>query len=294
MGNYEQLLERVAKSSGLELEEIERRVEAKRAKLSGLISKEGAAQIVAAELGVVFDNERLKVSELVQGMKRANIVGKIIRMFDIRDFNKNGREGRVASFVLADDSGNTRVALWDTNHIDLIEKGKIKQGDVVEISNGNIRNGEIHLTSFSDIKKSNEKMDAVIEERSYHEVMIRDCAVGQTVKLRANILQIFEPKYFDDKNSGEKKALVNVVLDDGSETLRGVLFGADIEKLGFQKDEVFDLEKFEQKKTQILGEEKNFLGNVRMNQFFNRAELIMSGVEEIDVSKLIKELEAKA
>jgi len=294
MGNYEQLLERVAKSSGLELGEIGRRVEAKRAKLSGLISKEGAAQIVAAELGVVFDNERMKISELVQGMKKANVVGKILRVFPVREFNKNGREGKVASFILADDTGNIRVALWDTHHIELIESGKLKEGDVVEINNAGIRNGEVHLSSFADIKKSLEKMDAVVEGRNYQEMKLKDCAVGQTVKVRANIVQVFEPKYFNDKNTGEKKAVMNVVLDDGSEAIRGVLFGEDIKKIGFEEEEIFEIEKFEGKKSEIIGEEKYFLGNVRMNQFFNRAELIMNGVEELNVGEVIKELGSRA
>ena len=59
MDNYLQLLEKIAKSSGLTKDDIDRKVEAKRAKLSGLVSKEGAAQIVAAELGINFEKERL-------------------------------------------------------------------------------------------------------------------------------------------------------------------------------------------------------------------------------------------
>jgi len=293
MGNYEQLLERVSKSSGIEIEEIERKIEAKRAKLSGLISKEGAAQIVAAELGVVLDNEKLKISELIQGMKKANVVGKILKIFDIREFNKNGREGKVASFILADDSGNVRVALWDVHHIELIEKGKLKEGDVVEISNAGIRNGEIHLSSFSDLKKSSEIIKDVIEQKNYEEIKIKDCSVGQNVKVRANIVQLFEPKYFNDKTSGEKKAVMNIVLDDGSDTIRGVLFGEDIKKIGFENEEIFELEKFEGKKNEILGEERFFSGNLRMNQFFNRVELVINGVSDVNVNEAIKELELK-
>src|SRR3989344_6374772 len=159
IGNYSQLVERIARSSGLTKEEIDRRVEAKRAKLSGLISKEGAAQVVAAELGISFDKEKMKLSELLSGMKKANVVGKIIQLFPVREFNKNGREGKVANFVIADETSNARAVLWDTNHIALIEKGEIKEGDVVEISNANIRNGELHLSSFADIKKSKEKIE---------------------------------------------------------------------------------------------------------------------------------------
>ena len=57
--NYHQIVARIARSSNLSVEDIERRIEAKRAKLSGLISKEGAAQIIAAELGISFDKEKM-------------------------------------------------------------------------------------------------------------------------------------------------------------------------------------------------------------------------------------------
>ena len=72
MQNYDLLIERIAKMASLDKAEIEKRVEAKKAKLSGLISKEGAAQIIAAELGINFENQDLKISELVAGMRRVN------------------------------------------------------------------------------------------------------------------------------------------------------------------------------------------------------------------------------
>ena len=80
-GNYEKIVEKIAQSASVEKEEVLRRIEAKRAKLSGLISQEGAAQVVAAELGVNFDNEKLKIDELLPGMRKVNTVGKIITLF---------------------------------------------------------------------------------------------------------------------------------------------------------------------------------------------------------------------
>ena len=97
MGNYEKLIERISNSAKISVEDIERKIEAKRAKLSGLISKEGAAQIVAAELGISFDNERMKISELVHAMKRVNVVGQITQIFPVREFKKNNREGKIGS-----------------------------------------------------------------------------------------------------------------------------------------------------------------------------------------------------
>jgi ssDNA-binding replication factor A large subunit len=308
MDNYEQLAERIAQSAGIGKEEVDRRVEAKRAKLSGLVSKEGAAQIVAAELGINFDQERLKINQLVEGMKRANFVGKIVDVSPVREFNKNNRQGKVVSMIVADESSNTRIVLWDTNHIELIEKDQVKQGDVLEVSNGSVRNGEVHLSSFSDIKKSKEKLENVVEERAFAEVKLQDARAGQSLRTRAVIVQVFQPRFFEvNRETGrkvseeekgnveiEKRAILNLVLDDGSENMRCVLFGEHINKLGLDDEEIFSLEKFESRKEELLGEEKFFSGNVRTNAMFNNTEVIVEDVKDVDAGELIKELESKA
>ena len=196
MQNYELLIERIAKSSGLEKEEVERKVEAKKAKLSGLISKEGAAQIIAAELGISFENQDLKVNELMPGMRRVNIVGKIINLFPVREFSKNGREGKVANFVFGDETGSTRVVLWDVNHIALIENGTIKEGDVVDIKNGSTREGEIHLSGFSELKKSDVVLDNVKSEAVVSEGSLGEAKQGQNIKVRGTVVQIFQPRFY--------------------------------------------------------------------------------------------------
>ncbi len=310
MDSYSKLVERISKISGFDALEIERRVEAKKAKLSGLISKEGAAQIVAAEMGVNLDMERLKISEIMHGMKRANVVGKVIDIFPVREFNKNNRSGKVANLKIADDSGNTRVVLWDTNHISLIEQGKINKGDVIEVANANVRNGELHLSSFSDIKLSTEKIEAVVTEKLFESGKLDSIKAGQSLRLRAVIVQLFEPRYFEvcpeckkralegeckihGKVEPVKRALLSVVLDDGSSTIRSVIFGENINRLGFTDEEIFSLDKFAEKKSYLLGEERIFYGNVRNNALYNTTEFNIEKVEGVDIDNLVKELEKK-
>ena len=168
--NYERILEKIAQVSGEEKEEISRRVEAKRAKLAGLISQEGAAQIVAAELGINFDNEKLKINELLPGMRKVNVVGKVFNVSPVRTFTtKKGDEGKVANLFLADETSNVKVVLWDLNHIELIEKGIVAKDKIVEISNGSMRDNEIHLGNFSEFKLSNEVLNDVKTEKVVHE-----------------------------------------------------------------------------------------------------------------------------
>ncbi len=310
MDNYERLVSKISEISGLDAEEISRKVEAKRAKLSGLVSKEGAAQIVAAELGINFDQEKMRISELVHGMKRANVIGKILRIFPVREFNKNGREGKVANLLIADESANAKVVLWDTNHIGLIESGNLKEGDVIQISNANVRDGELHLSSFSDIKKSKEELKEVVVENNIQEKKIGDAEIGRRIKTRAFIVQSYEPRYFEVcpkcgkralegecKEHGKvepvKRALVNIILDDGSESIRAVLFGESINSLGLSDEEIFSLDKFNQVKDKFLGEEKIFVGSVKNNALYNTMEFSIEKIQDVDLDELVKELDAK-
>ncbi|MEK6844165.1 MAG: hypothetical protein AABX83_01935 [Nanoarchaeota archaeon] len=312
MDNYNQLLLRVSEAAGLSVSDIERKIEAKRAKLSGLVSKEGAVQIIAAELGINFDQERMKIAELVHGMKRANVIGKILEIYPVREYNKNGRAGKVCNLLIADESSNVKTVLWDLHHIELIENGKLEKGNVVEISNASVRNGELHLSTFSDIKNSKENLKNVVMEKVFHEKKIIAAINGERFKTRAVIVQIFDPRYFEvcpecgkkvangectnghGKVEGKKRALLSIVLDDGSETIRCVLFGEQIKKLGFDDEEIFSLEKFVVKKEGLLGEEKFFCGNVKANSLSNVNELNIEDITDIDSSKLIKELESRS
>ena len=292
---YEKLVDKISSSSGLSSEEIISKIDAKRDKLSGLISKEGAAQIVAAELGISFDNEKVKLSELADGMKRANVIGKITKIFPVREFNKNGREGKVVNFFIGDETSSARIVLWDSNHISLIENEDLKEGDVVEVSNGNVRNAEVHLSGFSVIKKSKEIIENVKTEQVMLEGNLKDASAGSSMKVRAVIVQAFEPRYFESKKvEGEKGVLLNMVLDDGTETMRTVLFGDSIKKLVDVSDEdLFSAEKLDAKVKEVLGEEKLFSGNMRINSFTNNLEMTANGVEDVNLDNLVKELETK-
>ncbi|MCA9487414.1 MAG: hypothetical protein KC516_00455 [Nanoarchaeota archaeon] len=305
-GNYELVLERVSRQSGVSEEELERRVEAKRSKLSGLISKEGALQVIAAELGISFDNEKLKIKELLPGMRKVNTVGKVITIYPIRTYKtKSGDEGKVANMIIADDTSNVKVVLWDTNHIDLIEKGEVGEKTVIEIISGSMRDGEIHMGSFSELKKSSDILNNVVTEKTVKEKPLSEILFGESIKVRAFVVQSFLPRFFEvnpdtgkkltdeERATGkiaEKRALINVVIDDGTENIRAVLFHENLKKLGFETIED-NPTLMEQQRENILGKEMVFVGNVRRNSYFGNNELVIEDVQEIDLDKLIAQLE---
>ena len=310
--NYEKVIEKIARASGIDKEEVQKKVEAKRAKLSDLISYEGAAQIVAAELGINFENEKLKINELLPGMRKVNVVGKMINLSPVRTFkNSKGENMKVANFVLADDTSNVKIVLWDSNHISLIEGGRVKEGNIIELNNATMRGGQLHLGSFSELKISSELLDddKIIIERVVSEKKISELVVSDSVKVRAFILQTFEPKSFNvcsecskkataegenficvthGKIFPEKRYLINIVLDDGTETIRTVLFHTNLPKIGLT--ELENVERTIFQREDLLGKEMIFSGNVRMNKFFNEPEFIVEQVSEVNLENLIGEL----
>jgi len=314
MQNYDLLIERISKAAGIELSEVERKVEAKKAKLSGLISKEGAAQIIAAELGISFEDQDLKISELMAGMRKVNVVGKIVNIFPVREFEKNGRSGKVANFILADDTGSTRIVLWDVNHIELIENESIKVGDVVEIKNGATRDSEIHLSSFSDLKKSDKIMENVKTGPVVSEGTLEEARQGQNIKVRGVVVQVFQPRFYSVCPQCNKKvipdgegfkcaehgavaspkdrAIFNFVIDDGTETMRVVMFSDQINVL-IPEEDLKDADKAAAFRDDLMGSEIYLSGRVNRNQLFNNLEIVASGVEKVDVEALIVELDKK-
>jgi ssDNA-binding replication factor A large subunit len=305
--NYDRLIEKISSISGLDKKEIELKINEKREKLSGLISKEGAAQIVAAELGISFDQEKFKIGELVPGMRKVNVIGKIINISSIRSFKtKTGKESKVVSLNIADETSNIRVVLWDTNHIELIEKGEISEGSVIEISNATMRDNEIHLGSFSEIKVSDKVLENIITEKKYQEKDISRVKKGESVKVRAFVVQVFEPRIFyfctncnkkiEKENCdihteipSEKRVILNVILDDGSSSIRAVFFNEASKLLGLNSIE--DKEKNNFLMDSLLGKEMYFFGDVQENALFNNLEIIIDKLEEINIDELLKNLE---
>ncbi len=306
-GNYEKLVHLISKSAGLSRDEVEKKVAAKKEKISGLITKEGAAQIIAAELGVNLDGGKLKIDELLPGMKKVNVVGKILNISPVRSFTtKNGQEGKVVNLFVADETSNIKVVLWDTNHIVKIERNEISHESVVEITNGMMRENELHLGNFSEIKLSAEPLGEVKTARVLKEKKILELNVGDDARLRAFIVQAFEPKSFNvcqqckkkavqegdyftcaehGKTIPEKRFLMNFVLDDGTGTIRAVAFHENLKNLGFNELENPEISGMQRE--DILGKEMFFSGSARMNKFFNNPEFSINAIDGINVEELL-------
>jgi len=134
--------------------------------------------------------------------------------------------------------------------------------------------------------------------------------LNQNIGLRAVIVQIFEPRFFTvcpacnkkvsevgecekhGKVVGEKRALLSMVVDDGTETIRGVLFSEQIEKI-MTKEEIESSELFLKKRDELLGKEMIISGMARKNKLYDNLEIFVDDLQEVKVDELIAKLEGK-
>lgn len=324
---YDEIIRRIKEERGLSDVEINVKIDAKLKQLSGLISREGAAHIIANELGLKLypdvNKKRYKVKELVEGLRVNELVGKVIRKFEVREYKTQNREGKVASFFIADETGSIRVVLWDTNHIDAFEK--FSEGDVIKIVGGTVRENqgfkEIHLSGRNEmvVNPPGEEINVTVQmpKREFGSKRIKDLNAGDFVTLLGTVVQVFEPRFYDacpecnrkvvldgDKFKCEQHGhvpvklvpIVNMLLDDGTDSIRVVLF-RDLASKVFGLSDVSGLRDnpvdFEGKKKELLGKTFYVSGRVNKNDMFDRFELMAQDLNEADAMELATALAAR-
>ncbi|MDD5163499.1 MAG: OB-fold nucleic acid binding domain-containing protein [Candidatus ainarchaeum sp.] len=138
------LVEKIVAESGKPKEEILEKIESKKEKFAGLLTESGAALMVAKELGLELDksSERMKIKQLEDGMSNVDLLVKVMQIFAPKEFEKNGKKGRLCNLIVADDSGEIRLTLWHDDVKKIQEQGAEK-GSVLELKN-------CYVTSFKE------------------------------------------------------------------------------------------------------------------------------------------------
>lgn len=141
----DEIVNKIVGEKGLSRKQVFDLIENKKGSLSWMISDEGAAEIVAKELGVETSNDTydedltLAIADLVAGMSNVMITGRISGVKPAKEFaDKSGGKGVVANLTMADRSGEMKVVLWG-EAAKPVQNNTIEAGDIVRIHNGYIR-----------------------------------------------------------------------------------------------------------------------------------------------------------
>ncbi len=185
----------------ISLDEFEEMVEDKIESMGGLCDEESAAKLVAHEI----EGEKLwTIDNLSVDMGEVRFLGKITNVEEPRSFERDdSTTGKVANLELADETGRVRVAFWD-NYADNVED--LEEGQVLKVI------GKPNETRYGlevNAKRAEIDEDAKIEIEATN---ISEVESGSDVSLKASVLDISEPRYFE-KEEGEGR-VGNIFLGD--------------------------------------------------------------------------------
>jgi len=232
--DIKQLIKIINEESGVSEAEIEEKINAKIEELGGLIGEMGAAYLIAKELGVTLQSatpdaqSSLKIESIFSGMKNVDITGKVMQIFNIREFKKkDGGKGKLGSVVIGDDTGKIRVIFWDG---DVQKLEELEEGDILRIkgaySKENLNSEpELHIGMRTRIiinpKGVNPEDFPDIEDRS---MKISQLSHGmQGVDIICKVLRIFGLREFE-RSDGNTGRVVNLLVSDETGVARVTLW----------------------------------------------------------------------
>ncbi|MBY9008485.1 MAG: hypothetical protein KGD74_01305 [Candidatus Lokiarchaeota archaeon] len=256
---YQKLLD-----SGISEAEIERQMLHKGNEFGGFMSKQGILFIIAKELGINiqspdineqlyneiedeidYDEFTINISELEEEMRNIVLLGKIIQIYEPREFSrKDGSIGKIASFLLGDGSKEIKVIIWD-DKVDIVKNEFFRVAEVIRIigaycKKGKNNNLEVHLGKRGKIILAPEITNKTLKKRLNNlKVDISDdrtskaplsSRIDELVEKFNCVRQIqgqIQVELFKEitKKSGDKTFLLKLLLSDDSATIPVLIWG---------------------------------------------------------------------
>lgn len=327
---YESIIKLIEEKTKLSRKDIDIKIKSKIDSLSGLISKDGAAHIVAHEFGVEIKGEDSKgiisIKNLVPGLKNVSVVGKIRKIFDTNSFKRpDGTSGKVRSMFIFDETDSIKAVMWN----DAADVA-MNEGDTIRLSKAYVKdnrgNIEVNVSFTDNVEVNPEGVEVKKAVSSEHVSQpIREPVAPKrkdinalsdkdyNIEIMGTIVQVTDIRFYEvcpscnkrlkpdgtcqehGKVSPKYNYVLNLILDDNSGNIRVVFFNDLIEKLlGMSRDQVllFNASSgFDKIKDNLLGNIIKVNGRVNNNAMFSRLEFVAKDLSiDVDFQAEIEEL----
>jgi hypothetical protein len=145
-------------------EDVRELIDEKKRKIgAGYLTDQGALFLVAADLGISFENNQStqsSIKDLYIGANDVNLTARILTIFPIKRYTKRDTNEEIQNRTLTiyDKNSSIKLRLWD-QHVNFPEDNDVKPGDLIKISHGYTKSGFdnkpfINLGSKGMIEKS--------------------------------------------------------------------------------------------------------------------------------------------
>ena len=273
-----------------------------------------------------------KIQEIRGNELSLTIIARVIDPPTIKIFSKkDGTIGKRYTFIIADDTAAIRVIAW--SDVSGIEELTI--GDIIKIENAIAEkdiynNVQVRITTSTKLSKINdesvlpsvEKLPALVSKREPKFIRISEIDSQTYVSIKGTIVKVFEKNIIyrackkcfskvnkiNDKwicpNCGEidspiYRQIINVILDDGSSSIRVTFIGDIAEEVSNMTNETIteDLQNGDtiteiSRKIvlNLIGKEIGVSGKIRVNSFTGNKEVLVNTIHTIEPEKEIKHM----
>lgn len=322
----EDIIEKIVEETDLEEDEVKEQVEEKMEEFEGLVSEEGAVHLVAKEAGVQIaesGDQALKIENVVPDMRKVNLKARVVNISDVNTFERDDEdeEGKVQNMVLGDETGTIRLTLWDeqTQIAD-----KVDEGDAIAIGGAytvedNQGNAELRLGDEAQVKMADEEDVPEVESGGSEttEADIREIkSKNSEYSISGMVMDVYTSNPFystcpecgntvRENDDGEyvcdehgevepdKALAISIVVDDGTDNIRVVLFrdrARDLLDIDEETEKEGDIEAVEKAAADVIGNKIQVDGRTRYNDYFGTLEIIANSFEEIETEEELEEM----
>ena len=235
------------KKSDISAEYVRELIDEKKRKIgAGYLTDQGALFLVAADLGVSFDNNQAaqsSIKDLYIGANDVNLTARILTIFPIRRFNRRETNEEIQNRTLTiyDKDSSIKIRLWD-QHVSFPEDNDLKPGDLIKISHGYIKSG------FDNKPLINLGSKGIIEKSSIADNDNNDLGIPSLDSISKTVDEIREPvdniivtgiigsnpriaRYVNFRNEPGKSLHISISNEDETKTLRAIIWNIDEDRI---------------------------------------------------------------
>jgi hypothetical protein len=234
------------KKPDISAEDVRELIDEKKRKIgAGYLTDQGALFLVAADLGVSFENNQsnqTSIKDLYIGANDVNLSARILNIYPVRKYTRRDTNEEVQNRTLTiyDKDSSIKIRLWD-QHVSFPEDYEVKPGDLIKISHGYTKSGMdnkaiINLGSKGIIEKSNNtgnddtleipSLDAISKTLDEIKEPIDNIIVTGILSSNPRV-----SRYVNFRNEQGKSLHIPLSNEEGTKTIRSIIWNINEDKI---------------------------------------------------------------
>jgi len=234
------------KKPDISAEDVRELIDEKKRKIgAGYLTDQGALFLVAADLGISFENNQstqTSIKDLYIGANDVNLSARIINIYPVRKYTRRDTSEEVQNRTLTiyDKDSSIKLRLWD-QHASFPEDYDVKPGDLIKISHGYTKSGLdnkaiINLGSKGIIEKSSSttnddnleipSLDAISKTVDEIKEPVDNIIVTGVLSSNPRV-----SRYVNFRNEQGKSLHIPLSNEEGTKTVRSIIWNINEDKI---------------------------------------------------------------